>query len=163
MKATINGKRYDTEKCERLGERDHYNNGNWTGQTNLLRASNGQLLIHDDGNGQDFHFQSNLRAWQNETEYPCEADAMDYFDLSGGKLIPTGKTVDTRFLVIAFNSDWLYPAYQSRDIINFLKTHYVDATYCEIKSPYGHDAFLLDVPEQSHLIKHFLAATYKKI
>ncbi len=89
--------------------------------------------------------------------------AMDYFDLSGGKLIPTGKTVDTRFLVIAFNSDWLYPAYQSRDMINFLKMHHVDATYCEVKSPHGHDAFLLDVPEQAHLIRHFLAATHRKI
>jgi homoserine O-acetyltransferase/O-succinyltransferase len=89
--------------------------------------------------------------------------AMDYFDLSDGKLIPTGKTVDTRFLVIAFNSDWLYPAHQSREMIDFLKMHHVDATYCEIKSLYGHDAFLMDVPEQTHLIKHFLEATRRKI
>jgi homoserine O-acetyltransferase/O-succinyltransferase len=88
--------------------------------------------------------------------------AMDYFDLSGNKLIPPGKTIDTRFLIIVFDSDWLYPAYQSRDMINFLKMHHIDATYCEIKSPYGHDAFLLDTPEQAHLIRHFLAATYKK-
>ncbi|MBN3040829.1 MAG: homoserine O-acetyltransferase [Candidatus Omnitrophica bacterium] len=87
--------------------------------------------------------------------------AMDYFDLSSGKLIPKGKTIDTRFLVLSFESDWLYPAYQSREIIQFLKTRNVDASYCQIQAKYGHDAFLLDIPEQTHLVKHFLSATFK--
>lgn len=82
--------------------------------------------------------------------------AMDYFDLSGGKLIPSGKNLDTRFLVIAFKSDWLYPPYQSHEIVRQLKTRHIDATYCEIKSTYGHDAFLLEKEEETHLIKHFL-------
>src|SRR5208283_3357383 len=43
--------------------------------------------------------------------------AMDYFDLSGDKLIPPGKRVDTRFMVIAFQSDWLYPSVQSQEIV----------------------------------------------
>ena len=88
--------------------------------------------------------------------------AMDYFDLSGDKLFPRGKKIDTRFLVIAFKSDWLYPAYQSQEIVRRLKMRHVDATYCEIKSTYGHDAFLLEVDEQTHLIKHFLNREYKK-
>jgi homoserine O-acetyltransferase/O-succinyltransferase len=88
--------------------------------------------------------------------------ALDYFDLSGGKLIPTGKTVNTRFLVIAFKSDWLYPSYQLQDIVRQLKTRHVDATYCEVKSTYGHDAFLLEVEEETHLIKHFLKKVYKE-
>jgi homoserine O-acetyltransferase len=87
--------------------------------------------------------------------------AMDYFDLSGDKLIPAGKQIDTRFLVIAFQSDWLYPAYQSQEIVRRLKTRHVDATYCEIKSTYGHDAFLLEVDEETHLIKHFLDKTFR--
>lgn len=85
--------------------------------------------------------------------------AMDYFDLSGGRLFPNGGTEDIRFLVIAFGSDWLYPAYQSREIVHLLKTRGVEATYCEIKSTYGHDAFLLEVEEETHLIKHFLDKT----
>jgi homoserine O-acetyltransferase len=89
--------------------------------------------------------------------------AMDYFDLSAGKLITQGQKIDTRFLVIAFQSDWLYPPYQSREIIHFLKMCHVDATYCEIQSSYGHDAFLLEVPEQTHLIKHFLKTTFESI
>ena len=87
--------------------------------------------------------------------------AMDYFDLSKDKLIPKGKTIKTRFLVIAFRSDWLYPAYQSEEIVRQLKMRHVDATYCEIKSTYGHDAFLLEVEEETHLIKHFLDKTFR--
>ena len=87
--------------------------------------------------------------------------AMDYFDLSGDKLIPKGKTIKTRFLVIAFQSDWLYPAHQSQDLVRQLKMKHADATYCEIKSTYGHDAFLLEVEEETHLIKHFLDKTYR--
>jgi homoserine O-acetyltransferase len=86
--------------------------------------------------------------------------AMDYFDVSGDKLIPAGKTVATRFLVIAFHSDWLYPLYQSQEIVRQLKIRQADATYCEIASTYGHDAFLLEIDEQTHLIKHFLDKTY---
>ena len=87
--------------------------------------------------------------------------AMDYFDLSGDKLLPKNKKVKTHFLVVAFKSDWLYPLYQSQEIVRKLKIAYVDATYCEIKSTYGHDAFLLEADEQTKLIKHFLDRRYK--
>lgn len=82
--------------------------------------------------------------------------ALDYFDVSGGKLIPQGKRIDTRFLVISFKSDWLYPSSQSQDIVRLLKLRNIDATYCELNSTYGHDAFLVEVEEQTTLIKHFL-------
>jgi homoserine O-acetyltransferase len=87
--------------------------------------------------------------------------AMDYFDLSGGKLIRSGKPPQTRFLVISFQSDWLYPSYQSQDIVRELKGKQVDITYCELKSTYGHDAFLVEVEEQTELIRHFLGVTSK--
>jgi len=87
--------------------------------------------------------------------------AMDYFDLSADKLIPKERNSDLRFLVLAFKSDWLYPAYQSQEIARQLKIRGVDATYCEINSTYGHDAFLLEVEEETHLIKHFLDKTFR--
>ncbi len=87
--------------------------------------------------------------------------AMDYFDLSGDKFIPKNKTISTRFLVISFKSDWLYPSYQSEEIVRKLKVRRADATYCEIKSTYGHDAFLLETEEETHLIKHFLNKTFQ--
>jgi homoserine O-acetyltransferase len=75
--------------------------------------------------------------------------AMDYFDLSGDKLILKDRQVNIRFLVIAFKSDWLYPSYQSQEIVRQLKIKGQDATYCEINSTYGHDAFLLEVEEET--------------
>ncbi|MBI4845516.1 MAG: homoserine O-acetyltransferase [Candidatus Omnitrophica bacterium] len=89
--------------------------------------------------------------------------AMDYFDLSGGKLFPAGRKINTRFLVIAFKSDWLYPAYQSKEIVHELKIRRVEGTYCEIPSTYGHDAFLLEIDEQAHLISHFLNTAYENL
>ncbi len=85
--------------------------------------------------------------------------AMDYFDLSGNRLFGDGTAVRTRFLVIGFHSDWLYPLHQSREIVHLLKMRGADATYCEIQSTYGHDAFLLEIDEESRLIRHFLAKT----
>lgn len=82
--------------------------------------------------------------------------AMDYFDLSGDRL-PLGKQhIDTRILVISFTSDWLYPSDQSRDIVRSLKNKKIATTYCELKSTWGHDAFLVEVEEQTRLIKNFL-------
>ncbi len=86
--------------------------------------------------------------------------AMDYFDLSGGRLIPEGKAESLRFLVISFKSDWLYPSSQSQEIVRELKAKRADATYCELPSTYGHDAFLLEVEEQTTLIKPFLDKTF---
>jgi homoserine O-acetyltransferase len=86
--------------------------------------------------------------------------AMDYFDLSDGKLFPHGKNPDLDFLVISFASDWLYPPYQMLEIAKQLKVRSIPVTYCEVKSTYGHDAFLLETQQQTHLISHFLKRAY---
>lgn len=83
--------------------------------------------------------------------------ALDCFDFSGDKHpADVFKELRAQFLVIAFKSDWLYPAYQSLEIVKLCKLSGIDVTYCEIKSTYGHDAFLLEIKEETHLIKHFL-------
>ena len=83
--------------------------------------------------------------------------ANDHFNILNGKnLNEIFKGLKAKVLVIAFKSDWLYPAYQSQEIVRACKLAGVDATYCEINSTYGHDAFLLEIEEESHLIKHFL-------
>jgi homoserine O-acetyltransferase len=83
--------------------------------------------------------------------------AIDSFDVSRGKeLYEVFREIKARVLVLAFKSDWLYPASQSREIVRACKLAGVDTTYCEIDSTYGHDAFLLEVEEETHLIKHFL-------
>ncbi len=89
--------------------------------------------------------------------------AMDYFDLQKDeKLSQAFKDVKSRFLLIAFSSDWLYPPYQSKEIVKALKMNGADVTYCEMSSDYGHDSFLLEFNEETKLVKHFLDNTYKK-
>lgn len=87
--------------------------------------------------------------------------AMDYFDLSDQDLFPPNRRFAVKFLVVSFQSDWLYPSYQSRDLVRLLKTRFVDVTYCEVPSTYGHDAFLLEIDEQEMLVKGFLARVAK--
>jgi len=83
--------------------------------------------------------------------------AIDYFNILNGKnLSDIFKDLKAKVLVLAFKSDWLYPVYQSREIVKACKLAGVNATYCEINSTYGHDAFLLEVDEETHLLKHFL-------
>jgi len=84
--------------------------------------------------------------------------AIDYFNILNGNrnLANIFAGLKARVLVIAFKSDWLYPAYQSQEIVKACKLAGVNATYCEINSTYGHDAFLLETEEETQLIKHFL-------
>ncbi|MFA6280969.1 MAG: homoserine O-acetyltransferase [Candidatus Omnitrophota bacterium] len=83
--------------------------------------------------------------------------AMDNFDASKEK--PFSESLESgtfKVLVIAFKSDWLYPAYQSKEIVKACKHAGVETSYCEVDSTYGHDAFLLETKEETHLISHFL-------
>lgn len=87
--------------------------------------------------------------------------AIDYFDLANGHgtLAEAFRGTKARFLVISFSSDWLYPSYQSKDIVRALRANDVDVSYCEIPSSYGHDAFLLEEEAQTKMIRGFLAHT----
>lgn len=76
-----------------------------------------------------------------------------YRDRNPGEIL---KGKDLKVLVIAFKSDWLYPPYQTQEIARLCKQAGLDVTYCEIESNYGHDAFLVEVEEQTHLVKYFL-------
>ena len=87
--------------------------------------------------------------------------AIDNFDASGEKPFQKAlKGIEAKVLVIAFKSDWLYPAYQSQEIVKACKRAGIETTYCEIESTYGHDAFLLEVDEETHLISHFLKKVF---
>jgi homoserine O-acetyltransferase len=89
--------------------------------------------------------------------------AMDYFDLTNGHgtLARAFELVQSRFLVISFTSDWLYPSYQSVEVVRALRSRNCDVAYCELPSNYGHDAFLVEVGEQTDLVRGFLNSTFK--
>jgi homoserine O-acetyltransferase len=66
------------------------------------------------------------------------------------------KGLNAKVFVVAFKSDWLYPAYQAQEIVKACKLADVDASYCEIASTYGHDAFLLEIEQETQLLRDFL-------
>ena len=91
--------------------------------------------------------------------------AMDYFDLPRqyGDLTKAMERARSRFLVISFSSDWLFPARQSREIVNALLEAGQDVSYCNIDCPYGHDSFLLESKVQGALLRGFLAETQARL
>jgi homoserine O-acetyltransferase len=84
--------------------------------------------------------------------------AMDYFDLAqpSGDLRKELARARAAFLVISFSSDWLFPPDMSKEIVSALRRNNADVSYAEIKSDYGHDAFLLEVESLGRLIVNFL-------
>jgi len=86
--------------------------------------------------------------------------AIDYFDLTqGGSLTEGLKPATAAFLVISVSSDWLYPPYQSQEIVSALTANDREVHYCEIRSNYGHDAFLLESGQINYLVGKFLSHT----
>jgi homoserine O-acetyltransferase len=90
---------------------------------------------------------------------------MDYFDLSkqfkGGLLEAFGNQ-KTKFLVISFSSDWLYPTKENKDIVIALNASGADVSFSEIKTDTGHDSFLINEPEFLKTIKGFIDSMYIK-
>ena len=86
--------------------------------------------------------------------------AMDLFDLAadhGGDLATAFRGSRTRFCLVSFDSDWLFPTAQSRTIARALNAAGANASFVEIKSDKGHDAFLLDEPDFFRTLSGFLA------
>jgi homoserine O-acetyltransferase len=84
--------------------------------------------------------------------------AMDYFDLASGfdSVAQAMSGSPTRFLLLTFSSDWLFPTYQTQGLVDALRATGREVSFAEIPSPYGHDAFLLEPDEQRRYIEPFL-------
>jgi len=86
--------------------------------------------------------------------------AIDYFDLTiDGSLKKGLAGVKAAFLVVSVSSDWLYPPDQSQEIVSALAANEREVHYCEIRSNYGHDAFLLESGQLNYLMGKFLSNT----
>lgn len=91
--------------------------------------------------------------------------AIDYFDMAadyGGDLAESFKRMQANFLVLSFTSDWLYPSYQSQEIVRALLKNGLDVTYIDVESDYGHDSFLVEVELLTEIIGNFLARVYRR-
>ena len=85
--------------------------------------------------------------------------AMDYFDVAAdhqGVLAEAFRGIKTRFCVVSFTSDWLFPTTESRAIVHALNASGARVSFAEIETDRGHDAFLLDVPEYVEISRAFL-------
>ena len=89
--------------------------------------------------------------------------AADYFDLQKdyGSLTGAFANVKSRFLIVSFTSDWLFTPAQSEAIVDALVANGKDVSFCNIASPYGHDAFLLEPETLGSFISGFLEATHQ--
>ncbi len=91
--------------------------------------------------------------------------AMDYFDLAaehGDVLASAFRGTTTRFCVVSFTSDWLYPTAESKQIVQALNAVAANVSFVEIDSDKGHDAFLLDEPELFDCVRGFINAAAVK-
>jgi homoserine O-acetyltransferase len=85
--------------------------------------------------------------------------AMDWFDLAaehGGDLSAAFQGTRTRFCVVSFSSDWLFPTAESRAVARALNKAAANVSFVEVTSDKGHDAFLLDEPDLHRILAGFL-------
>jgi homoserine O-acetyltransferase len=88
----------------------------------------------------------------------------DYFDLEkqygGDSTVMAFSKAQARFLVVSFTSDWLYPTYQSKTMVQAMKKNGLDVSFCEIEAEWGHDAFLLANERLTTMMKGFLDSVF---
>ena len=117
--------------------------------------------------GEMFEVESYLRHQGSTFVHRFDANAyltitraMDYFDLAAdyqGDLANAFRGTKTRFLLVSFTSDWLFPTPESRSIARALNRAGANVSFVEIPSDKGHDAFLLDEPDFHRTLAGFLA------
>lgn len=122
--------------------------------------------------GTEFQIESYLRYQGNSFVRRFDANtylyitkAIDYFDLAAGhrSLIEALEGIKAAFLVLSFTSDWLFPTYQSKELVRALQAVGAPTTFLEISSLYGHDSFLLPNEELASAVSDFLAHTYRRV
>ena len=115
----------------------------------------------------DFQVESYLRHQGSKFVQRFDANSLlyitkaaDYFDLvervHNRDLFRGTERSRTKFLVISFTSDWLYPTYQAKEMVQALKRAGSNVSFCEIEADCGHDAFLIPDERLNKLLRGFL-------
>ncbi|THB74445.1 MAG: homoserine O-acetyltransferase [Desulfobulbaceae bacterium] len=136
-----------------------------------MRRKFGRKLQNKDefsfGFDVDFQVESYLRYQGNKFVKRFDANSLlyitkasDYFDMidrsAEKKSLRDLDHAYTRFLVISYTSDWLYPTYQAKEIVQTLKRTGQNVSFCEIEADCGHDAFLIPDQRLSDIVGGFL-------
>lgn len=115
----------------------------------------------------DFQVESYLRYQGSKFVSRFDANSLlyitkaaDYFDVVDlmNSPQPSKQPTDKRikYLVVSFSSDWLYPTYQAKELVQTLKRRGDDVSFCEIEADCGHDAFLIQDNRFITLIRGFI-------
>ncbi len=134
-----------------------------------MRVKFGRRLRKREAYGYDFADLFEIESYLNyqgdkfverfdANSYIYLSKAMDYFDLGdryGGLKEALART-KAKFLLVSFTSDWLFPTYQSKEIVYGLMKSDKDVSFTEISCPYGHDSFLLETERQGEIVSSFL-------
>ena len=83
---------------------------------------------------------------------------MDYFDPFADEAAAVLRLHEgrTRFLLVSFDTDWRFDTSHSKEIVRVLLAAHRQVSFREIASPWGHDSFLLEIPEYHRTIQAFL-------
>ncbi len=125
------------------------------------------------GFGPDFQIESYLRHQGfafvdrfDANSYLYITRAMDYFDLAaehGGVLAAAFHGAKTKFLIVSFTSDWLFPTAENKHVAHALNASAATVSFVEIATDRGHDAFLLDEPELFATVRGFLRSVASSV
>ena len=135
-----------------------------------MRRKFGRRLQHSDAFSYDFGIDFEVESYlhyqgikfverfdANSLLYITKA--ADYYDLTRhkeGTPITLFSRCKAKYLVISYSSDWLYPTYQSKELVQILKKSGRDVSFCEIEADAGHDAFLIPDPRLNEILRGFL-------
>jgi homoserine O-acetyltransferase len=141
-----------------------------------MREKFGRRLQHGEAPRFDFSVDFQVESYlQHQGEaflkrfdantYLYMTRVMDYFDAFSDPVAAGAnlEATSTKFLIISFDSDWRFDTEHSREIVRQLQTWRVPVTFREIESPWGHDSFLLEIPEYHRTVEAFLARTADEI
>ncbi len=119
----------------------------------------------------DFEVESYLRYQGSKFVQRFDANSLlyitkasDYFDLvnpTSGVSYADFEAIQSKFLVVSYSSDWLYPTYQAKELVQALKRSGQDVSFCEIEADAGHDAFLIPDERLNKLVRGFLDGVAK--
>jgi homoserine O-acetyltransferase/O-succinyltransferase len=136
------------------------------------RLQHQEQLSHDLKSETEFQIESYLH-YQGKrfverfdaNSYLYLTRAMDYFDLveGQGSLTQAFSRTTARFLLVSYDTDWLFPTQQSKELVHALLDNRKQVTFAELPSPYGHDSFLIELDQLGTLVAPFLESTLRDL
>lgn len=134
-----------------------------------MRAKFGRALQNSTSYNWDFNSEFSVETYLDyqgaqfvnrfdANSYQYITKAINYFDIAAdfGSLDKAMSRVHGKMLILSYSSDWLYPPYQSEEMVYSLARTKRHPSYCEIESDYGHDGFLLEVDVMTRIVSGFL-------